>query len=744
MDAEPTRAALRCGNTNCLCHKGKNTHCPAHVDNSPSLTVSDGGDKLLYKCHAGCSQENIVQALQAKGLHHTPESYKAQPVLELTGSYTVEKYAEEKRIPKIVLESQFSVSNEGPSKIKIPYFDEEGKLACTRYRSEGKTFRWKRGDDSNIIPYGIWRLNFQEDSVIIVEGESDCHTLWYCGFNAVGVPGAQMWKPHFEKYFEPFKNIYVVIEPDQGGNSVLNWLINTSFKTKVKLITSDLLDGNKDPSDLWLSNPGDVDLFQERMSSAINNAKTWEGYLAQNKTASKTEDITTDGELGVGTYIVYWKQYDISAEIYSIATSRDHTLTAEIAFRSTRPTRMGLVRRQSLNLVSNQSKNAFAKSLYSADGSIVLEEWTDILEVLCDKLLTEHRAEDDPVLLQGEADQSFEIQYTVKPILEKNTITTIFGQGGSGKSYFAMYIALLAASGKNHGGLIVERTNTGYLDWETNENDAKKRRQELCGAVGIPVESLEEHGIYYKYMDKNLVDSADKIREWIEKYNIGHIVIDSVGAAFKGDVTTQESVSRNFEVLRGLRVSVTLIDHSNKTDTGPDALYGSVFKKNWSRNMFELVRIDDLLQGEMGFSLVHWKANNQPIQDVMAWQGKFDKNRMVLWKRMTEWDLQNTDAKKHLKSWDLVRVALTTNSGLTAEEIADYLEKPVANVRSDLSRWKQKGFLLKEGKKYYLPVSQMQDNPGTTVKKSSIEDLVENPSSWVQVEENRWEYRGST
>ena len=736
MNAETVRSAFRCGNNYCICYKGGNTHCPAHADNSPSLTITDGGDKLLYKCHAGCSQDKIIQALQAKDLHRVPDTPDRDPVAV---TYTVDQYSEEKRIPKIILESDFLLANEG-GRIKIPYFDQEGKLACTRYRSAGKSFRWKRGDDKNIILYGLWRMKTNEDSVLIVEGESDCHTLWYAGFNAIGVPGAQMWKPHFEKYFESFKDIYVVIEPDQGGNAVLKWLINTSFKDRVKLITSDTLEGHKDPSDLWLSDPGDVDLFRERMSSAVNNARSWDDYTSVHQELPKTEDVSTEGLLGVGTYRILWNQYDIYADIYNMTTTRDGELRAEIAIRSTRPTKRGLLRRQTLTLTATQSKNSFAKSLYNADGSIVLDEWEEILEVLCDKLLTEHREEEDPVLLTGKADESFEIQYTVKPILEKNTITTIFGQGGSGKSYFAMYIALLAASGKNHGGLSVERTNTGYLDWETNENDAKRRRQELCEALNIPVDSLEEHGIYYKYMDKNLVDSADKIREWIEKYNIGNIVVDSVGAAFKGDVTTQESVSRNFEVLRGLRVSITLLDHSNKTDTGPDALYGSVFKKNWSRNMFELLRIDDFPQGEMGFSLVHWKANNQPIQNVMAWHGKFENNRLVSFERMSDYQIQNTDAKKHLKDWDLVQVALTKNEKLTVQEIADYLEKPVNNVGPLLSKWKSRGWLIHNPPHWSLSIGQEEP---TTPSKTRLEDLVEKPSSWVQVEENRWEYRGN-
>lgn len=44
--------------------------CPAHRDQSPSLSIRNGRrGRLLLKCHAGCSYRNIVAALQSRGLH---------------------------------------------------------------------------------------------------------------------------------------------------------------------------------------------------------------------------------------------------------------------------------------------------------------------------------------------------------------------------------------------------------------------------------------------------------------------------------------------------------------------------------------------------------------------------------------------------------------------------------------------------------------------------------------------------
>ena len=40
--------------------------CPAHADREASLTLTDGNDRVLIKCHAGCSTEEVVIAAGLK------------------------------------------------------------------------------------------------------------------------------------------------------------------------------------------------------------------------------------------------------------------------------------------------------------------------------------------------------------------------------------------------------------------------------------------------------------------------------------------------------------------------------------------------------------------------------------------------------------------------------------------------------------------------------------------------------
>src|SRR5262245_21997029 len=43
--------------------------CPAHDDREPSLSLADArGGNVLFRCHAGCTQQQVIDALRAQGL----------------------------------------------------------------------------------------------------------------------------------------------------------------------------------------------------------------------------------------------------------------------------------------------------------------------------------------------------------------------------------------------------------------------------------------------------------------------------------------------------------------------------------------------------------------------------------------------------------------------------------------------------------------------------------------------------
>ena len=143
---------------------------------------------------------------------------------------------------------------DGKPALRIPYFGAGGEVLAVRFRTalEGDRFRWKTGTKPCL--YGLNRLAEAQSAgmVVLVEGESDCHTLWFHGIPALGIPGAANWREDRDAcHLEGIDTIYVVIEPDRGGDIVRQGLSRSTIRHRVKLISLPA----KDPSALYLEDP---------------------------------------------------------------------------------------------------------------------------------------------------------------------------------------------------------------------------------------------------------------------------------------------------------------------------------------------------------------------------------------------------------------------------------------------------------------------------------------------------------
>lgn len=80
-DLETIRAALQCGEPGCACGTPRgHVHCPGHSDEVPSFSVTHGNGKILVRCHAGCSQVRVIDALKARNLWPSPNGDRPQGV----------------------------------------------------------------------------------------------------------------------------------------------------------------------------------------------------------------------------------------------------------------------------------------------------------------------------------------------------------------------------------------------------------------------------------------------------------------------------------------------------------------------------------------------------------------------------------------------------------------------------------------------------------------------------------------
>jgi hypothetical protein len=213
--------------------------CPVHDDHNPSLGVdmrqNGAGSKVVLNCRSrGCEYADILKAI---GLTNADLKLNGGENVTAYGC-TLEAYAASKSLSLEFLTSDDVALEDGTcyikelgrevSAVEIPYADQNGEQVATRYRISlggDDKFRWERG--SSTILYGLHRLEEAHEAgyVLLVEGESDCHTAWYRGLSAVGVHGVDNWRDEWAEHLNGISKIFVVVEPDEAGKKLWRTLI---------------------------------------------------------------------------------------------------------------------------------------------------------------------------------------------------------------------------------------------------------------------------------------------------------------------------------------------------------------------------------------------------------------------------------------------------------------------------------------------------------------------------------------
>jgi hypothetical protein len=247
----------------------RSASCPAHDDAHNSLSIGQGDDgRILLKCFAGCSFEEILEALriEARDLFYVEEQRRRK-------GCTLAEYAAAKKLPVAFLKDLGvgQINYGGRPAVRIPYRHRDGHERAIRFRlslTGDDRFRWRKG--SKPLPYGLDRLpEYQaSDHVFLVEGESDAQTLWLANRPALGVPGALTWRSEWEQCVAAFGKIYLVAEPDEGGESLLERLRKSTIINQVWVIRMSA--EPKDASGLYLQDPDKFESSLDRlMAKAI-------------------------------------------------------------------------------------------------------------------------------------------------------------------------------------------------------------------------------------------------------------------------------------------------------------------------------------------------------------------------------------------------------------------------------------------------------------------------------------------
>jgi len=257
------------------------TKCPFHFpDNDPSFQFRPEDGR--WNCF-GCKRKGtgFDFLMQADGIDF-PEALKK--VADIAGVYeeeprprralTLREYAEAKRLPLDFLQSLGLMDS--VKGLAIPYKGRDGHLLRTQIRKRME--RPKRGNDNRFYwakdgegapLYGLWR-DMPGDWILLVEGASDAHTLWYYGIPAYGAPGADTFKAEMAAEVADRKTVYIWKEHGQSGETFTSKTAKSlrlgGFTGPIRIISMEEFD---DPSDLHLADPAH---FKDRLEKALKSS----------------------------------------------------------------------------------------------------------------------------------------------------------------------------------------------------------------------------------------------------------------------------------------------------------------------------------------------------------------------------------------------------------------------------------------------------------------------------------------
>jgi hypothetical protein len=174
--------------------------CPAHDDNTPSLSVSHGNEGVVLRCHAGCDTADVVAALG----------------LTMADLFDTSRENGQRRI----LRTHDYIDENGTLLYQTVRFEGTGPDRFRQRRPDGKGgWIWNLKDTRRVI-YNLPAVLEAIDAgkaILVAEGEHDADALTQAGAVATTNPlGAANWKPEYTRQLAGAK-VAIVIDADDTG-----------------------------------------------------------------------------------------------------------------------------------------------------------------------------------------------------------------------------------------------------------------------------------------------------------------------------------------------------------------------------------------------------------------------------------------------------------------------------------------------------------------------------------------------
>ncbi len=227
--------------------------CPAHEDLNPSCSVTVRDGKLLVHCHVGCRQEDVIAALQERGLW--PE-YRHDSNSEHSGR--IRHCAEDRHIV-----AEYSYTDEaGALLYQVLRYEpgRDGKKKEFSQRQPDGRGGWIWQKSKRQVLYHL-REVLDAAIVFVVEGEKDVEALREHGFVATcNAGGAGKWLADYNPILRG-KSVVVVPDRDAPGRAHARTIVQGIRRYVASFVVIDLEDA-KDISEWFERGHSETELIE--------------------------------------------------------------------------------------------------------------------------------------------------------------------------------------------------------------------------------------------------------------------------------------------------------------------------------------------------------------------------------------------------------------------------------------------------------------------------------------------------
>lgn len=303
--------------------------------------------------------------------------------------------------------------------------------------------------------------------------------------------------------------------------------------------------------------------------------------------------------LAEGRYVLRFDYSGVELHVDRLRRRSDELigeLTVRADLGSALTTVDGVLASSDFNFSSMVSRERHAGTLARRARTGSRLDWPAVLERCCQLVLQAEREGQPAVRLRDVArpELGSDLLDVHGFALPRRLPSILFGDGGSGKSYLALWLA---------GTLAGRGTRVGLLDWELSGPDHRDRYERLFGDA-MPPE------LYYLRCERPLVHDVERLRRLVADLSLEFLIFDSVGFATLGAPESAEAALGYFQAVRRFGAIGTLhLAHISRSENADQKPFGSSFWHNSARVTWYCKAAEDNEPGCLAIGIFERKRN---------------------------------------------------------------------------------------------------------------------------------------